>query len=125
MISRCQFSADSCGTSSGSREARWPSGLDLHRDELADVLSDLKPGDELLGDVELEAISGGAGEALSSFSLPMTMQRENTVFTTNQQCVEDAVRYDRQQHHKRQVSGACRPDPSTDELSPCQSSATG
>ena len=63
-------------------------GLTFTASELADVLSDLKPGHELLGDAELQAVSGGAGEALSSMSsmsslsLQMAMQRENVVFTS-------------------------------------------
>ena len=60
-------------------------GLTFTANELADVLSELKPGHDLLGDAELEAVSGGAGEALfsmSSLSLQMAMQRENIVFTS-------------------------------------------
>ena len=63
-------------------------GLTFTASELADVLTGLKPGHELLSDTELEAVSGGAGEALSSMSsmstlsLQMAMQRENIVFTS-------------------------------------------
>ena len=57
-------------------------GLTFTANELADVLSALKPGHDHLSETELEAISGGAGDALFSYSIQMAMQRENTVFTT-------------------------------------------